>query len=331
MIKGRLILLLTVSFALISCTSEQSTFAGLGPQAVNIINLWWILFAISSIVLITVSFFLTKASLRKSTAPAVDDQTLGRGLVIGLVGTISLLLVIIFSTLTLGQALSDEEDGPVEIEITAKMWWWQVKYFDESGKYLFETANEIHVPVNRAMKLRLLSDNVIHSFWVPALAGKVDMIPGRVNHLTIKALKEGTFRGQCAEFCGVQHALMAFHVVAESEDKYKQWIHAHTQRPLAIKSKKFKRGRKAFFSYDCIRCHSIDGLKEAQVSKFSGPNLTHFGSRKYFAAGTYPNTKGHLSGWLLDPQGLKPGNYMPATAISAEDFEAILAFLKELK
>ena len=323
--KGLALIFFTLLYG---CEGNQNFFAGKGPQAYEIVKLWWTLFAIAVFVTLTVSFFLVKGAIKSDRTKVIDDQALGKGLVYGIAGTVSLLLLIIFSTLRLGHAPSHSQDS-YEIKIVGKMWWWQVYYYDRKGKYLFETANEIVIPTNRSVRLKLLSDTVIHSFWVPALAGKVDMLPGRENYLVLKANEEGEFRGQCAEFCGTQHALMSFYVRAMPQDKYSKW--KTNQMKSYKKIKKHSLGERVFVNSNCVKCHTIRGLGAASDKKLYGPDLTHLASRSHIAAATYPNNKGHLGGWILDPQGAKPGNYMPASALSGKDLNALLAFLGGLK
>lgn len=321
-----LLLILTLLFS--SCVGEQNFFAGKGPQSHEIIKLWWTLFGIASFVTVTVSFFLVRGALKKNRDDSVNDEALGKGLVYGLIGTISLLLVIIFSTLRLGHP-PEYSEGNFELKVVGKMWWWQAHYYDPEGNYLFETANEIVIPTGRPIRIKLVSDTVIHSFWVPALAGKVDMLPGRENFLVVKADEEGVFRGQCAEFCGTQHALMSFYVKAVSEDRFSKWKEKQGKKYKRIKSHAL--GERVFINSGCVKCHTVRGLGVATDDKYYGPDLTHFGSRSHIAAATYPNNKGHLGGWILDPQGAKPGNYMPATPLSGKELNALLEFLEALK
>lgn len=241
-----------------------------------------------------------------------------------------LLLVIILSTFKLSRPLKSPEPSS-EILVKGKMWWWEVVYFDKDGEELFRTANEISLPAGETVKLKLVSDTVIHSFWVPGLAGKMDMIPGRTNTLSLKAAEPGVFRGQCAEFCGIQHALMAFFAVARTPREHQKWVklnardYQRPKDPIALK------GQKVFITAGCAECHNIKGFSETKDFENYGPDLTHLGLRLSLAGATLPNTKGHLGGWITDPQSAKPGNLMPATALSPEDFKALLSFLWGLK
>jgi cytochrome c oxidase subunit II len=184
------------------------------------------------------------------------------------------------------------------------------------------------VPVGKTVLLRLRADDVIHSFWVPNLAGKKDLIPGREATLRLKADKEGVFRGQCAEFCGLQHAKMAFLVIAEPPEKYEAWAAAQRNPAHEPRSAQEKRGRELFVTGRCAMCHAIQGTA---ANARRAPDLTHLSSRKTLAAGMLPNTLGHLAGWILDPQGIKPGVNMPANPMPADDLYALLAYLGTLK
>lgn len=304
-------------------------FNARGEQAQDIILLWWILFGIALLVFSSVAGFTIIGVLRKNR-PLISEKALGKGLTLGTGATLFLLLVIILSTFKLSKPLKSAEQY-AEILVRGKMWWWEVVYFDKDGQELLRTANEISLPAGRAVKLKLVSDTVIHSFWVPGLAGKMDMIPGRSNSLSLKTREPGVFRGQCAEFCGMQHSLMAFYAVVRTPKEHEEWVRTNTrdyqrpQDPLALK------GEKVFLTAGCADCHGIKGLNRAEDLENYGPDLTHLASRLSLAGATLPNTKGHLGGWITDPQSAKPGNLMPATALTPEDFKALLAFLGGLK
>jgi cytochrome c oxidase subunit 2 len=190
------------------------------------------------------------------------------------------------------------------------------------------TANEIHIPVGQPVEFQLKSRDVIHSFWVPTLHGKRDLIPRHVTTMTLQADRPGVYRGQCAEFCGYQHAHMAILVVAEPLEQFAAWLE-HQRRPAAEPSDaRQQRGQEVFLSAPCVMCHTIRGtLAGGRVA----PDLTHIAGRHTLAAGTLPNTPGHLAGWIIDPQHIKPGNRMPAHSLNADDLQALLAYLGSLK
>lgn len=237
------------------------------------------------------------------------------------------LLALLAYAIHVGEALSGAEGRNSEVEIVGKQWWWEVRYISQIGDVVL--ANELRIPVGRPVQIALQSDDVIHSFWVPALAGKVDMIPGRTNRIVLQATAPGVYRGQCAEFCGAQHSWMAFYVVAEPEAEYRAWL-ARQAAPAAEPANPFlARGRDAFLREDCARCHTVRGT--AAAGKL-GPDLTHVGGRLSIGAGVLGNGTGALAAWIADPQHVKPGNLMPATrTLEGEDLRALASYLESLK
>ncbi len=224
------------------------------------------------------------------------------------------------------QGLADPDH--VNIKVTGQQWWWDVEYESTLASQRLQTANEIHIPTGKPVLLKLQSTDVIHSFWVPNLGGKKDLIPGHQTELWIQADREGIFRGQCAEFCGHQHAHMALLVIAESPAKYAAWLDAQRRPAAEPDDPMAKRGRDVFLSGPCVMCHSVRGTG---AGGHTAPDLTHLGSRLTLAAGTVPNTPGHLAGWITDAQGIKPGNRMPTIGIGGEDLQALLQYLQALK
>jgi cytochrome c oxidase subunit II len=216
-----------------------------------------------------------------------------------------------------------------EIRVTGQQWWWRVDYLDGAPQDYFQTANEIHIPVGRPIELELDTRDVIHSFWVPRLHGKVDLVPGVANHIRIQADEPGLYPGECAEFCGLQHAKMRFVVVAEPKDAYEEWKARQRQPAATPIDPAAMRGRKIFMGGPCPMCHSVRGT-EALAS--FGPNLTHFGSRKTLAAGWEPNQLASLHGWIVNAQGIKPGAKMPAlTFFRGAELRDLAAYLEALK
>jgi cytochrome c oxidase subunit 2 len=218
----------------------------------------------------------------------------------------------------------------VHVEVTGHQWWWSVRYLDgPHASDIFTTANEMHIPVGRPIVIKLKADDVIHSFWVPSLAGKKDLIPGRTALLTIRADEPGIYRGQCAEFCGLEHAMMGFLVVAEPQSQFDQWSAAQRQPAPEPADATAQRGKQVFQSSSCAMCHAISGADFAGAQH--GPDLTHVASRQTLASGTLKNTREEMSAWIRNPQQFKPGTAMPATPLSQEDLDAIVAYLGELK
>jgi cytochrome c oxidase subunit 2 len=218
-------------------------------------------------------------------------------------------------------------DDTIRIEVNARQWWWEIRY-SGSGKQ-FELANELHLPAGRAVELELTTEDVIHSFWVPSLAGKVDMIPGHRNRLVLKADEPGVHRGLCAEYCGGQHALMAVFVIIEPEAEFERWRSQQVLDAEAPAGEFLARGRAAFMRGGCGECHTVRGT-EARGDL--GPDLTHVGSRRSLGAGILGNHVGTMAGWIAGTQALKPGSLMPDTrAYDGQELRALAAWLKSLE
>jgi cytochrome c oxidase subunit 2 len=223
-------------------------------------------------------------------------------------------------------AEADDDAGahPVTVEIVGHRWWWEVRYPD-SG---IVTANEVHLPLGQPVLLKTTSADVIHSVWIPRLQRKIDAIPGRTNELTLTATRQGTFRGECAEYCGLQHARMAFVVVAQSNDDFQAWLTDQGEVPPPVPADpEVRRGQEVFFSSACVYCHTIAGTN---ATGKLGPDLTHIASRATLGANTIPNTRGYLLGWINDPQHIKPGVLMPATELTGPEAQALLDYLESL-
>jgi cytochrome c oxidase subunit II len=243
-----------------------------------------------------------------------------------------ILLVLLLSSVYVGSVTTRRptpDQQPVTIEAIGRQWWWEFRYENEPASRTFITANEIRIPVGRPVIIKAKSLDVIHSFWVPNLHGKIDMVPGRTNVIWFQADEAGVYRGQCAEFCGLQHAKMAFMVIAEPEDRFNAWLEESIRPMPARPPGEFASpGEQVFVEAQCSMCHTVRGTGAwGQVA----PDLTRIGSRRTLAAGTLPNTRGHLAGWILDPQRIKPGNFMPPTPLDPERLHALLDYLESLK
>lgn len=199
--------------------------------------------------------------------------------------------------------------GALVVSVTGRMWWWDVRYRDPATGADVRTANEVRIPVGRPVYLALASTDVIHSFWVPQLAGKMDMVPGRLQHLLLSADRPGTYRGQCAEFCGEQHAKMALHVVALEPREFEAWLAAQARPAMPPATPALAAGRDAFLAQRCDACHSVRGIGAESAL---GPDLTHVGSRLHLAAGTVPNTPEGRAAWIAHVQQVKAGARMPS-------------------
>lgn len=220
--------------------------------------------------------------------------------------------------------------GALRIHVIGKQWWWDVRYETVRGDTrTVVLANELRMPIDEPVELLLTSSDVIHSFWVPSLAGKVDMIPGRTNRLVVRTSEPGTYRGQCAEYCGGQHALMALYVIAQPRAEFEAWL-ARQAQPVSRPQDAFLReGYDAFFKGRCAECHTVRGTPADGVS---GPDLTHVGSRHSLAAGTLRNHIGTMAGWIAGSQDVKPGNPMPDAEIyTGRELRALSAWMESLK
>jgi cytochrome c oxidase subunit 2 len=234
-----------------------------------------------------------------------------------------------WSTWRSAQLVPQSSQAALSISVTARMWWWEVRYRDPAGGREIVTANEIHIPVGQAVYVGLNAADVIHSLWVPSLSGKRDMIPGRVTGLTLRADRPGVYRGQCAEFCGAQHANMALHVVALVPDAFRDWLRRQASPARAPQGALLERGRAAFLEQRCQACHTIRGV--AETARL-GPDLTHVGSRAHIGAGLLQTHQNTLAGWIADPQAVKPGVFMPAAAgTDGDTLGALAAYLEHLQ
>ncbi len=337
-------LLLSIAALLLTgCAgAQQSVVDAAGKQSGRIETLWWfflwLLGAIFVAVVAALLMTLTRRHrgieqepLEPTHRPSeATEHTLTRNVTMATVASVVILLGLIVLSISTGKALSGmgETRSGMTVEVIGNQWWWYVRYLNDQADRIVVTANEIHIPVGRPVMIRGTSNDVIHSFWVPNLHGKRDLIPSRINSEWIEADRPGRFRGQCAEFCGVQHAHMAMWVVAEAPDKFDAWMRAQLQPSVEPTDPDRIRGREVFMENACIYCHTIQGTPAVgQV----GPDLTHFASRYTLAAGTLPNTKGNLGGWIADPQSIKPGNHMATVPIKAEDMQPLLDYLESLK
>jgi cytochrome c oxidase subunit 2 len=282
----------------------------------------------SAIVLAVVLALLAVGLLRRRAV--LPDQR--RGLAPGttfvaiagvVVPTVVLIALFVLTVDALPKTTPSPAKAQLTVEVAARQWFWDVSYADGA-----RTANEIHIPVGVPVDIRVTSRDVIHSLWVPELNRKIDAIPGRTNHVVFDARSAGVFRGQCAEFCGLQHAHMALYVVAESRAEFERWLALTATPAPQPPDADLERGQQVLLGSACEYCHRIAGTN---ASGTVGPDLTHVASRLSLGAGTIPNGRGYLAGWILDPQHVKPGNKMPATALSGPDLQSLLDYLESLR
>ena len=264
------------------------------------------------------------------TAPPVD-QELRKGIIVSAAVILSaaILFTFLFADFITGRRIDSlaEPDAPA-VRVTGHQWWWEARYEDPEPANVFTTANEIHLPLNRTVRIDLESTDVIHSFWVPNLHGKTDAIPGHTARTFLRASREEVLWGQCAEFCGLQHANMRLAVVVEPEEKFQQWMAAQRAPAPEPATEGQTRGQRVFLTNTCVLCHTVRGTP---AGSRVGPDLTHVASRTRIGAGTLPNTRGYLAGWVSDPHGAKPGVRMPPNPLPPDDLRALLDYLESLK
>jgi cytochrome c oxidase subunit 2 len=311
--------------------------AAFGTRNYGVVTLLWALLIVSLLVVIIVTALLIAGIARRREGPRVSDPALvpverpDRGLSWIYVGTAISAVVLVAATVwtfsTLAAVSPVPADAAVKIDVIGHQWWWEVRYDGNDQSRTFTTANEIHIPVGEPVSVGLSSTDVIHSFWVPELTGKTDTIPGQHNITWIEADKPGTYRGQCGEYCGLQHAHMAMSVVAQPPAQFQDWWNEQLDPPPAPRSPQVVDGKTDFVAH-CGICHSVRGTTAGGAL---GPDLSHLMSRKTIAAGTMPNDPGDLAAWIADPQHVKPGNLMPILDLSGPQLTAIEAYLETLK
>jgi cytochrome c oxidase subunit II len=314
-----------------------------GEEARQIAELWWVFFFVALVVYALVLLFLGGAiwrGLRRGTAaipppPTVTEphepgeRRLIRIVAVAVGATIVTLFTLLLVDFSTHRALRPPQTGDaLTIKVTGRQWWWEIEYQDRTPSNIISTANELHLPLGRPVQLILNSADVIHSFWLPSLAGKRDLIPGKGASLWLRPERTGVFRGQCAEFCGYQHAHMGLLAVVESPEDFARWQEAQRKPAPEPGTENRRRGRDVFMTSSCVLCHTISGTP---AGSRVGPTLTHFSSRQMIAANAFPNNRGYLAGWILDPQALKPGARMPQNQISSDDLQALLDYLESLQ
>jgi cytochrome c oxidase subunit II len=318
-----------------NCGGWQSALDPHGPEARNVRGLIWLFIIVASIVWAMVMLALAGALWWHRSAgqgaPAVHPGGERRAGIAVSAATIATVLTI--GGLTLASYLatrgsSADPKEPLVIRVRAYQWWWEVSYVDRAPARNLTTANEIHVPLGLPVSVELAAADVIHSFWVPNLAGKQDLIPGRDNRLVFTATTPGLYRGQCAEFCGLQHAHMSLFVVADSPDQFEAWRNLQLSRAIDPVTDEQKTGRQIVVGKACASCHTVRGTSASGVL---GPDLTQVASRNYIAAGLLPTTRGSIAAWVADPQTIKPGNNMPMVPLTGDELRAVSAYLASLK
>ena len=308
------------------------------PQSGQIEWLYWVIFWILLAVYALMIAAFTRAGLRSrdssiSPPPVIVNEAGDQrakwavGSAVG-VTVLTLFFVLVASVITGKKVEGLTSKNPVTIQIIGHQWWWEVIYPNSQADQTVTTANEIHVPVNTPVVVLTNSSDVIHSFWAPNITGKRDLLPGYSSAFWFQIDQPGTYRGQCAEFCGLQHAHMGFSVIAESVDQFQAWEQQQLKPAPDPASEETTHGREVFLTHTCLMCHTIRGT---DAGSRVGPDLTHLASRNMIAAETLPNTTGALAGWILDPQRIKPGAEMSPNALSPDDLQALIIYLRSLE
>lgn len=317
------------------CSGWQSMMVAKGPSAEAIGDLFLIFLVILAAVWVAVAVMLMLAVWRKHEARP-DPLPINNGWerrttsVVGAAGVLTGVILVILTGLSYAgqKSVLAPKDAPLTIEVTAHQWWWEATYVASDPSQIIKTANEFMVPVGRPVLLQLKSPDVIHSFWVPNLSGKQDLVPGRVNLLRIEASTPGTFRGQCAEFCGWQHAHMGMIVSAVDQASFERWQAQQRGSRADPSSESARRGEQVFLSSSCVMCHTIRGTPAASNV---GPDLTHVASRQTIGAATLTFSKETLAGWINDPHAFKPGVRMPRADLDAGQMSDLVNYLSGLK
>ncbi len=316
---------------------EHSALAPAGAQAEHIVRLWHLTLVVCgcvfAAVLVGVLFALWRRRSTNETLPPAGpiqpEPRAQRAVIWASMASVVLLVGLIVADVLTDRALSKLPDADaVQIDLTGWQWWWQARYAAEPSHGGFVTANELHVPVGRPVVIALKAGDVIHSFWVPSLHGKKDLLPGISSTIEFRADRPGTYDGPCAEYCGAEHALMALRVVAEPPDRYAAWAAAQTAAAPQPSEGLAMRGMQVFERSTCASCHTVRGTS---ATGMLAPDLTHLMSRRTIAAGVLPNNAADLTRWIRDPGAVKPGTTMPAVPLSAPDLQALVAWLTTLK
>ena len=305
----------------------QSALNVAGRDAELIAHLFTVMMVGALIVwaaVVAAAIYAIKARRGRHTEREANLFVIGGGVALP---TVVLAALLWYGLPLVPQVLALPSGDALRIHVTGKQWWWRVQY-GTPGR-LVETANELRLPVGQRVELELSSPDVIHSFWVPSLAGKMDMIPGRTTRLAIEPTRTGVFRGACAEYCGASHALMAFDVVVTDEATFQRWLDAQAMPAAPPGDTVAASGRQTFFANGCSACHTIRGTAAAGGI---GPDLTHVASRASIGAATLPNQEDALVRWIRDTDRVKPGVHMPAfRALTSDELTALAAYLGDLR
>jgi cytochrome c oxidase subunit 2 len=328
------LLLALLAWALAACRAGvQSMAAPAAEQAAGIQSLWhlmlWVCVPIYLLVLAGLAFALRRRRAAVDAEATSGEARADAALRVWVVFIVLVLLGLALSSYALDRYLLQREAQPtLSLRVTGKQWWWAVEYQSDDPSQRFSTANELHVPAGARVRIALESPDVIHSLWIPRLSGKLDLVPGRHNVLWLAPRTPGRYRGQCAEFCGLQHAKMAIDVQVQAPADFERWRRAQLQPAAPPADPLAQRGLQLFESGPCAMCHAITGTSAAS---HAGPDLTHLASRRTLAAGALPMNRAALRAWIADPQDAKPGTNMPKVPLDKAQLDALVAYLETLK
>jgi cytochrome c oxidase subunit 2 len=325
---SRRVLVVILSVGVLSnCAGRQSALDVAGRDAALLAHLFNVMMAGAAVVwagVVAAAIYAIRVNRGTHTERDANLFIIGGGVALP---TVALAALLGYGLPMLPRVMALAPPGAVRIHVTGKQWWWRVQYATPEG--FVETANELRLPVGQRVELQLSSPDVIHSFWVPSIAGKMDMIPGRITRLALEPTRTGTFRGACAEYCGASHAWMAFDVVVTEVDEFDRWLRQQAAPAVAATDPLARRGEEAFLANGCSACHTIRGTAAAGRI---GPDLTHVAGRLSIAAATLPNQSDALSRWIRDSDRVKPGVHMPAfRTLSSGDLAALAAYLGSLR
>jgi cytochrome c oxidase subunit 2 len=328
-----------VPLLLSGCAGIQNSLGGEGADGRRFITLFAIFLAVCALAYLLVIGFLLGAMFRRrrlgeeltaDTAAHESSPPAMHSLLIGWIGFVAVgLAVLTVASFLTDRGMAQTAARPaLQVEVTAHQWWWDVRYIGSEPFQELHTANELHLPVGVPVHVTLKSNDVIHSLWIPNLAGKQDLIPGRLTDLTLLPRRTGLYRAQCAEFCGVQHAHMALDVTVEDKASFARWWNAGLQPAQPPRTPLAAAGYAYVTTRQCAMCHTVGGTP---ATGKVAPDLTHLASRRSIAAGTLPMSRGNLYGWVADPQSQKPGTHMPVLRLQPGELHAVVAYLEGLK
>jgi cytochrome c oxidase subunit II len=319
-------------------STNQSSLNPVGPAAGHIEHefalIFWITASVYCLVLLAVVVAVSRKHHSLDDIPdpqstnESSDRVAKRAVAGAMAVSILLLFIMLVGSFNTSRALgSMNEENALQINVYGHQWWWEVNYPNDESYKIVQTANEIHVPVGVPIRIHGTSRDVIHSFWAPNVHGKRDLMPGYDTDIIMQIDQPGRWRGQCAEYCGEQHAHMSFFMVAESKQDFQNWLNAEAQSSAQPTTPQTAHGQQVFLTHACVLCHTVRGT---DAGSRVGPDLTHLASRSTIAAGMLPNTVGNLGGWILNPQAIKPGSRMPPNKLSGPDLQDLLAYLETL-